>query len=127
MAENKNTSYAVGSQAVATTLDTSTKLDIDTSKRIVDDILLGSRGNGINTSEIEKFTSIANSRDQIYTIIDTMAKDSAVASILKTFADSACEPNDHGKIVWCESNDSKISKFVNYLLGVINVDKKIYG
>ena len=127
MAENKNTSYAVGSQAVATTLDTSTKLDIDTTKQIVDDILLGSRGNGINTAEIEKFTSIANSRDQIYTIIDTMAKDSAVASILKTFADSACEPNDHGKIVWCESNDSKISKFVNYLLGVINVDKKIYG
>ena len=127
MAENKNTSYAVGSQAVATTLDKTTKLDIDTTKQIVDDILIGSRGNGINTSEIEKFTSIANSRDQIYTIIDTMAKDSSVAAILKTFADSACEPNDHGHTVWCESTDPKISKFINYLLGCVNVDKKVYG
>lgn len=128
MAENnRDTSYAIGSQAVATTLDKTTRLDIDTSKQFVDDILFGSRGNGINTAEIEKFTSIANSRDQIYTIIDTMAKDSSVASILKTFADSACEPNDHGQIVWCESKDPKVSKFVNYLLNVINVDKKVYG
>lgn len=125
--EVKNTSYAVGSQAVATMLDKTTKLDIDTTKQFVDDILIGSKGNGINTSEIEKFTSIANSRDQIYTVIDTMAKDSSVAAILKTFADNACEPNDHGKIVWCESNDPKISKFVNYLLSVVNVDKKVYG
>lgn len=97
--ENKNASYAIGSQAVATTLDNTTKLDIDTTKQFVDDILLGSRGNGVNTSEIEKFTSIANSRDQIYTVIDTMAKDSSVAAILKTFADNACEPSDQGRIV----------------------------
>ena len=123
----KNVSPSVGNQAVATTLGDTTKLDIDTKKTLVDDIIDYGLTGGLNVGEIEKFTSIANSRDQIYTVIDTMAKDSAVSSILKTYADSACEVSDNGHIVWCESKDPKVSKFVNYLLSVINVDKKVYG
>ena len=117
----------VGNQAIPTTLGDTTKLDIDTNKVLVDNIIDMGLSGGLNVSELEKFTSIANSRDQLYTLIDTMAKDSSVAAILKTYADCACEVADNGHIIWCESDDSKISKFVNYLLNVMNVDKNIYG
>lgn len=117
----------VGHQAKPTTLDNTTKLDVDTNKTIVDDIINFGLTGGLNAGELEKFTSISNSRDQIYTIIDTMAQDSAVSSIIKTYADCACEASDNGHIVWCESKDPKISKYVNYLLSVINVDKKVYS
>ena len=36
-----------------------------------------------------------------------MAQDSSVASILRTFTEDVCDPNDNGHIVWCESQDPK--------------------
>jgi hypothetical protein len=56
-----------------------------------------------------------------------MAQDAAVAAILKTYAENACEPADNGHVIWCESEDPKISKFVNYMLNVMNADKNMYG
>ena len=76
---------------------------------------------------LENFTSVSNSRDQIYQMIDTMSLDSSVSAILRTYAEDVCEPADNGHIIWCEANDSNISKFVNYLLNVMNADKNMYG
>lgn len=123
----QTSSAAVGNQAVPTTLGNTTKLDIDTNKVLVDNIIDYGLTGGLNSGELEKFTSISNSRDQIYQVIDTMAQDSAVSAIIKTYADSACETADNGHIVWCESSNPKISKFINYLLNVMNIDKNIYG
>jgi len=123
----KTKSHLIGNQAVATTLGDTTKLDIDTKKTIVDNIIEAGLTGGLNIGEIEKFTAVSNSRDQVYTLIDTMAKDSAVSAIIKTYADNACEVADNGHIVWCESNNPQVSKFVNFLLNVMNVDKNIYG
>lgn len=123
----KTKSPLVGHQAVPTTLNNTTQLDIDTSKIFVDSIIdLGLSG-GLDPTSLENFTSLANNRDQFYQLIDTMARDSAVNAIIKTYADSACEANDAGHIVWCESKDPKVSKFINYLLDVLNVDKNIYS
>lgn len=128
MADNSvNKNPLIGAQAIPTTLDTTTKIDIDTEKEFVDAILDAGINGTLDTTALENFTSISNARDQIYQLIDTMAQDSSVAAILKTYAEDVCEVNDNGHIVWCESTDPKISKFVNYLLDVINVDKNIYA
>ena len=117
----------IGSQTQPAVLDSTTKLDIDTTKTLVDNIIGGGLTGRLDTSEIEKFTSISNARDQVYQLIDTMCKDSSVSSIVRTYAEDVCEVSDNGHIVWCESNDPKISKFVNYLLNVINVDKNVFS
>jgi hypothetical protein len=118
----------VGSQAKATTLDkTNAKLDIDTLKSLPDALVEASFSNGIDLQSLEQFTSISNSRDQMYSMIDTMAADSTVSSIIKTFAADACEYSDNGHIMWCESPDSNISKYINYLLNIMNVDKNLYN
>ena len=123
----KPKSSLIGNQAKPTVLDSTTKLDIDTNKTLMDNIIEAGLNSTLDTGELERFTSISNSRDQIYQLIDTMCADSAVSSIVRTYTEDVCEPNDGGHVVWCESPDPNISKFVNYLLNVMNVDKNIFS
>jgi hypothetical protein len=133
MAENKNknkknqSSPLVGRQAKPVTLDTTTTLDIDVAKTLVDNIIDAGLSSKLDIAKLESFTSISNSRDQIYQMIDTMSQDSSVAAILRTYAEDVCEPADNGHVIWCEANDPNISKFVNYLLNKMNADKNMYG
>ena len=73
----------VGSQAQPTTLDNTTKIDIDVTKALIDDIIEAGINGGLDISAIENFTSLSNSREQIYQVIDSMAADSSVASVIK--------------------------------------------
>ena len=120
-------SSLVGSQTQPTTLDNTTTLDIDVKKTLVDNIIEAGLSSQLDIAKLENFTSISNSRDQIYQLIDTMAQDSSVSAILKTYAENVCEPADNGHVIWCESTDPKISKFVNYMLNTMNADKNMYG
>ena len=123
----KPKSSLIGNQAKPTVLDSTTKLDIDTNKTLMDNIIEAGLNSTLDTAAIENFTSISNSRDQVYQLIDTMCQDSAVSSIVRTYTEDVCEPSDTGHVVWCESPDPNISKFINYLLNVINVDKNIFS
>lgn len=131
MAESKpkkrQSNPLVGSQAQPTTLDNTTTLDIDTKKTLVDNIIEAGLSSQLDIAKLENFTSISNSRDQIYQLIDTMAQDSSVSAILKTYAENVCEPADNGHVIWAEANDPNISKFVNYILNTMNADKNMYG
>ena len=133
MAENekttkKKTSHPlVGSQTQPVTLDNTTTLDIDVKNTLADNIIEAGMTGGLDMAAIESFTSISNARDQIYQMIDTMSQDSSVAAILRTYAEDVCEPADNGHVIWCEANDPDISRFVNYLLNVMNADKNMYS
>jgi hypothetical protein len=117
----------IGHQAKPVVLDSTTKLDIDTTKSLVDNIIEAGLSNKLDAGALENFTQISNARDQIYQLIDIMCQDSAVSAIVRTYAEDVCEVADNGHIIWCESSDPNIAKFVNYLLNVMNVDKKIFG
>lgn len=117
----------IGNQAKPTVLGDTTRLDIDINNTLLDQIIAAGLSHKLDTGALENFTRISNSRDHIYTLIDTMAQDSTVAAILRTYSEEVCETADNGHIIWCEAQDPKISKFVNYLLNVMNIDKYIYG
>lgn len=89
----------VGAQAKPTTLDSTNKLDIDTEKVLIDNIIEAGLSGGLDTGALESFTSISNTRDQMYQLIDTMANDSTVAAIIRTYAEDVCETADNGHIV----------------------------
>lgn len=120
-------SNLIGSATQPTTLDNTTTLDIDTRKILADNIIEAGLSHQLDMGALENFTSISNSRDQIYQLIDTMAADSSVAAILRTYTEDVCETADNGHVVWCEANDPKISKFINYILNTMNVDKNVYS
>jgi hypothetical protein len=125
--KKKQSNPLIGSQAKPTTLDNTTTLDIDTKKVLADNIIEAGLSHKLDITALENFTSISNSRDQIYQLIDTMAQDSSVAAILRTYTEDVCEPADNGHVIWCEADDPKISKFVNYILNVMNADKNMYA
>lgn len=131
MAENKpkkkQSNPLVGSQAKPTTLDNTTKLDIDVNKTLADNIIEAGLSSQLDIAKLENFTSISNSRDQVYQMIDTMAQDSSVSAILRTYTEDVCEPNDEGHVIWCESDNPNISRFVNYILNTMNADKNMYS
>lgn len=131
MAENTNKTKQshplVGSGTQPVTLDNTTTLDIDTKKILIDNIIEAGLSSKLDVAAIENFTNISNARDHIYQMIDTMAQDSSVSSIIRTYAEDVCEPADNGHVIWCESNDPNISKYINYILNIMNADKNIYS
>lgn len=128
--ENKDTAFASDSTQIGSKVKPVPKpkknIGVDTENTIVKDIVDLADSSQLDVSGIESFSSVARTRDQIYTMLDTMSEDSKVSAILATFAADATETNEAGKIVWAESSDDNVAKYVNYLLDTINVDKNVY-
>lgn len=101
-------------------------IGVDTKETIFDNIVAAGMSNQIDMSQIESFTKISSSRDQVYNMLDTMCQDTMISAVLETYAEDATEANDQGQIVWCESSDADIQKYVSFLLSTMNVDKHIY-
>ncbi len=99
---------------------------IDTQD-IVDDIIDLGDASKVDTASISTFTSISQQRDQLYSLLDVMAEDSRISAVLETYVEDATQRNDRGNIVWCESTDERIQKFVQFLLSDLSVDRYIYG
>ena len=77
---------------------------------------------GVDLGALEGFSGKAQTREQIYALIDTMAADDRIKAILDTYTEDTIETNESGQIVWCESSDDNVLKYVNYLLGSLQVD-----
>lgn len=103
MAERKKTKQRknalIGSQAKPVVLDSTTKLDIDTSGALIDDIIGAGLESKLDISALERFTSISNARDQVYQMIDTMCQDSSVSSLVRLYSEDVTEVSDNGHIV----------------------------
>ena len=101
-------------------------IGIDTKETIFDNIVSAGISNQIDMSQIEAFTKISSSRDQVYSMLDTMCQDTMINAVLETYAEDATESNDQGQIVWCESSDADVQKYITFLLNTMNVDKHIF-
>lgn len=104
MAETKKTtkkpkSSLIGNQAKPVVLDSTTKLDIDTNKVLIDNIIEAGLSSKLDISALDRFTAISNARDQVYQLIDTMCNDAAVSAIVRTYTDDVCETADNGHVV----------------------------
>ena len=93
---------------------------------LYDNIITGGQNGGLDISLIESFTSISQSRDTVYSLLDTMSEDPTVAAVLETYAEDATEENDEGRIIWCQADNQDVLKYVNFLLDSLNVDKNVY-
>lgn len=101
-------------------------IGIDVDQQLLNNIVNAGINGTLDIQSLEAFSNISQSRDQIYSLLDTMSQDSTVSAILETYAEDATEYNDQGRIMWAESEDSNISKYTNYLLDSIGVDKHLY-
>lgn len=103
------------------------EIGIDTDKKLQSDIIDAADASSLDISALEGFTNVSQTRESIYSLIDTMSQDDTISAVLETYAEDAVETNDRGEVVWVESSDDNISKYVKYLMDSINVDKNIYN
>ncbi len=98
----------------------------DLHNTFFDNIINSGLVSKLDITEIQSFTQASQNRNLIYDLLDTMCEDPTIAAVLETYAEDATEYNDQGHIVWCESSDSEVAAFVNYLLDTMNIDKNAY-
>jgi hypothetical protein len=106
--------------------NTPPEIGIDTTKNLANNIIDAADVSKLDLSTLDGFNSVAQTRENMYSLIDTMSQDDTIAAVLETYAEDACETNDKGQVVWVESSDNNVGNYVSYLLASLNIDKNIY-
>lgn len=101
-------------------------IGMDLNNEFYSNIVNGVKASSIDIAKIQSFTQASQTRETIYQLLDTMAEDSSIAAILETYAEDATEADDRGNVVWVESDNDDIVKYITYLLNSIQVNKHIY-
>lgn len=101
------------------------EIGVDTSDGLVKKLVDNAEQSLVDTSALDNFLTISQGREQIYSLIDTMAQDSTISAIIETYVEDICEPNDRGEIIWCESSNAEVSAYITYLLDSLNINKHI--
>lgn len=105
----------------------SKNIGIDVDNQFMDNIVGAGLAGKLDMAAIESFTNISRSRDSVYDLIDMMMADSTMASVLETYSEDATEYNEEGRIIWVEADNPLVSKYIEYLLDTMNIDKHIYS
>lgn len=88
----------IGSKIQATPKEP-VEIGIDTKNNLAKALVDMAKQSLVDTSALDNFLNISQSREQIYELIDTMAQDSTIAAIIETYVEDICETNDRGEIV----------------------------
>ena len=103
-----------------------TPTGIDTKNEFLNDVIEAATSTQIDITSINNFSQLSHSRETLYQVLDTMAQDSTVATILEIYAEDATETNENGEVVWVESSDADIVSYITFLIKSLNVQKNIY-
>lgn len=124
MSENKSNEFI--NTTVQPTKRRGPEVGMDTGKSIVGNILDAIEIGSFNASEINSLMQTAQTREQTYELIDSMAQDDVIAAVLETYAEDTVETDENGKSVWVESESTDVLDYVQWLLNSLNINKKIY-
>lgn len=76
----------------------------------------------LSMAELDTFRTLSRNRESLYKTFDEMMQDSVVSTVIEIYADEACQYNEDGKIIWAESDDKDVSKYVNDLLEKLRIE-----
>lgn len=84
-------------------------------------------GSTINLSQLENFRTLSNDREEQFKVYDELIQDSEVSAILEIYADEATQYDTEGRIIWAESDDTDVAKFVNNLLDKLHIPENAWS
>lgn len=102
------------------------QIGIDLNNDLIYNIIEATQVEQVDISKLQSFTTVSRNRNELYDTLDFMAQDTTLASVLETYAEDATEMNDSGDIVWCESDDGNISKYITFLINSLGVNKHVF-
>ena len=100
---------------------------VDTQDTLITNIAEAAISSKLDTSDLENFLSVAQTREVYYQILDSMKEDNIIKAIIEAYAENSTETNENGDKVWVESEDTNVVKYVTYLLKSLQVDKNVYS
>lgn len=103
------------------------EIGVDTKDTFQQNVINATQTSSLDVTKISSFLNVSQTRDNIYSTIDSMSQDSTLAAVLETYAEDSVEPNDKGQLMWCESTNEDINKYVTYLLKSLNINKNLYS
>ena len=89
------------------------EIGVDTQNTLMDNIIGAAEFGGLDVASIDALTQSAQNREQTYELLDSMAQDSRISSVLECYASDVVQANDAGRIVWAEADNTKISEYTN--------------
>lgn len=101
-------------------------IGIDVADEFFDNIISQGVAGKVDITQINSFSQLSNNREQLYEVLDIMAQDSTISAMLEIYAEDATETNDEGRIIWCQSDDPDVTRYITFLLDSLNVDKDAY-
>ena len=101
-------------------------IGMDVKGEFYDNIIEAGLNSQLDVAKLNSLTQISHNRDTILQLLDTMGEDPTVSAALEVYAEDCTETNADGQIIWCESPDANVGKYVNFLLDTLNIDKNIY-
>lgn len=84
-------------------------------------------GSTINLSQLEEFRTLSTNREEQFKVYDELIQDSEVSAILEIYADEATQYDTEGRIIWAESDDTDVAKFVNKLLDKLHIQENAWS
>ena len=72
------------------------EIGVDTKDTLLYNIIDAAQNGQLDISMLDGFTSASQSRDNIYSLLDTMCEDAITAAVIETYAEDATEYNDQG-------------------------------
>lgn len=84
-------------------------------------------GSIVNLSELEEFRTLSTDREEQFRVYDVLVQDSEVSAILEIYADEATQYDTEGRIIWAESDDTDVAKFVNGLLDKLHIPENAWS
>lgn len=102
-------------------------IGIDTKNDFATNIVNAAINETLNLTDLENFLSVSQSREQVYRLIDIMMQDGTVSSIIENYVSDATEKNANGDIVWIETENADIKKYLTFLIKQLQVNKNAYG
>ncbi len=103
-----------------------TKKDVDLDNSFYENIIGAGLNSVLDLSAFQSLNNVAQNRNELYNIYDSMCQDGTISAVLETYAEDVTERNDSGKIVWVQSDNAEAGKMVEYLIDTLNIDKHIY-
>ena len=77
----------------------SPEIGIDTNRNFLDNLITSAQIGTLDISSIDALSQSAQTREQAYQLIDSMAQDSIISAVLETYAEDAVQTNDKGSNV----------------------------
>ena len=84
-------------------------------------------GKRIDLTQLLNVTTLKGDRNTKYSAFEEMANDGRIGAALEVYSNDSVQYSSDGRVVWAESNNSDVAKYVNKLIDDLNIPQNLWS